>query len=1272
MTVSDGNVRRNRRTRNGTGVIISIAVILIAVTFMNAVLVFRMTAEQTRNAGVYQLSVISSELESTIGNAENLTMELGLKAQTYLDDRRALEQFIYFQKRELQEKEQGFFNLYIAGTGWDIVPDFDDRGEDFVATERNWYTGAKRAGGSTFITPPYVDVVTGQVCYTISVMLGDHDTVIGVDYTMENIHRHIKQMTDYGLRNAVIVTGQGIIAGCTDEELVGKKLNEVLPDYAAVYSLSKGRSGVVTSRVRAGLLGGENLFAIKARSGWYLIVSESDWDLYRESYIQLILTSLLILAVFGVIIFLYIMTLRSRKRTEEALISRNRFLESITEELREPLKKIMDGSDPSHVALIEDSKGEFSEIHAAGEMLSEKIGQIMSYSRIVKTEESGENRKAVSERTFDQNRRAKALVLAFMVIAMTAGMYISLTASWKQSKAIMGSEINRYDYKLSEWINTQKSILDMFCSVISTNPDMLDDYEGTIKWLNAVTVQYPEISVSYMTNPDLTPCVYMNNGWKPDDDWRVDDRQWYIDTLASEAGWSVSAPYYDDQTGLYCLTISERVYGAENGAFLGIFGIDFYMDKLVEILGDSYSDTGYAFLVDANGDIINHPYGSYQMSEGKAENVSSLPYGEIMPDGQSTLVFKDYDNSIRLLMALRNDVTNFRVYAVSAVWKSYRRVVIYGLISLVVYLTAIIIVYRMFTYLIVSYEEKNRQMEEAVNTAVSAEKSKSVFLAQMSHEIRTPINAVLGLNEMILRRSDDDEILDYAADIRTAGRMLLSLINSILDFSKIEEGKMKILPVRYGTAMLVNDVIHQISERARTKGLEFYAQIDENLPTELIGDDVRIGQVIMNLLTNAVKYTEKGEVTLVIANGGLLEDGQMDLYVEVRDTGIGIKAEDMDKLFASFERLDEEKNRRIEGTGLGMAIITKLLDMMGSRLDVQSVYGKGSVFSFHLKQQIADPSPMGDYRGKVAENVRKLEEGNVLYAPDAKVLVVDDNETNIKVAGSLLKLCGISADTAMSGMDAVRLVERNNYNIILLDHMMPRMDGIETLAMMRDRRLLKPETVVIAMTANAISGAREKYLEAGFDDYISKPVEFKLLQEKLIRYLPETFIQKRDAAATKKTNAPEKTSVPEMTDAPEKMSAPEVTSAPKQTAPPEKKDPESALRELGINAAEGRMYCADDEGIYMETLLDYADSCEEKASAMQRFYEASDWENYRILVHSLKSVSRMIGASELSDRFKRLEDAAKNGDAGLISGEHDSVREEYERVAAGVILIVKR
>ena len=415
-----------------------------------------------------------------------------------------------------------------------------------------------------------------------------------------------------------------------------------------------------------------------------------------------------------------------------------------------------------------------------------------------------------------------------MVIVMIISLYTNISVTYHWGNVLMQNETANYEFKLSEWINTQKSILDMFCSLISTNPKILDDYDSAIEYLNKITVQYPEISVTYMTNPEFEHTVYMNNGWQPDSDWHVEERQWYIDTLASETGWSISAPYYDEQTGGYCVTISERVYDSETGKFLGNFGIDFFMDKLVQILGDSYSETGYAFLVDTEGNIINHPYGQYQMSlEGK-KNISELPYGEIKVDGVTTQIIRDYDNADKILIATRNDDSKFIIYVVSSLWTIYGKVFIYGFICLITFLMCILMVYQLLTDFIVWQESINQQIKDSADAAIAAGKAKSQFLAQMSHEIRTPINAVLGMNEMILRESNDENIHDYALNIQSAGKNLLAIINSILDFSKIEDGKMRIIPIKYGLASLINNLVNSIYERAKSKSLEFIVNVDVN------------------------------------------------------------------------------------------------------------------------------------------------------------------------------------------------------------------------------------------------------------------------------------------------------------------------------------------------------------------------------------------------------------------------------------------------------------
>ena len=1075
-------------------IVILVASLLLAVTLIHTWILYTQTHSQTRQSGAYQLESASGRLESTISDAKNLTMQLAIEAREYLEDQDSLKDFIYKRKEKLLAEGIGAFNLYIAGKDFCFIPDFD-MPEDYIATDRVWYTGAVRNGGKAYVSSPYQDAMTGEICYTVSVMLGDGETVLAVDYTMERIRDYIVQVSDDAI-NAVIVTDEGVIAGCSDESLVGEKLEDTIPDYAGIYNSAKNRNEVVSGRVKDGLFF-ENLFAAQSSGGWIFIVSISDWELYKSAYIQLLVTIVLSLALFSIIIILYMGTMKSREKAERALRSREEFLSRITLEFADPLKSILSYSSRESLDRTEDYEEAMARIHSQGTRLSEMLSQIMSYKSIVLVGDKASKR----EKTGGLNKRFRALVLAVLFAVMLVSLYTNISSAYTMGNARMKGVASEYAFHLSEWVATQKSILDMFASTLSTNPGMLSDYEATVAWLDRITRQYPEISVTYMTNPALPHTVYMSNGWEPDADWHVEERRWYIDTLSSREGWSISAPYFDEQTGGYCVTFSKIVYDSESGDFLGVFGIDFFMDKLVNILGGSYTETGYAFLVDPEGEIINHPYGVYQMRRDSVTNISSLPYGEIRADGETTAVFRDYDGEFRTLIAVRNDITGFSVYAVSGVWNIYGRAIIYGVVCVLAFIFCMVLVYRLLTNLIRWQEKTNRELKESADAAISAGKAKSSFLAQMSHEIRTPINAVLGMNEMILRESGDASIREYAANIQSSGRTLLSLINSILDFSKIEDGKMELVLVKYDLSSMINDLVNSISERARNKGLDFVLEVDSSLPCTLFGDDVRIRQVIMNLLTNAVKYTEKGKVTLVIT-GKKMPDNKLLMFVSVRDTGIGIRKEDMEKLFESFARLDEEKNRNIEGTGLGMSIVTRLLDLMGTSLKVESEYGHGSEFSFELTQEIINADPIGDFMDRLKKSVDRTEEEKYLFAHDVSILVVDDNDMNRKVARSLMKRNGIVPDEAASGEDAVEMIAAKAYDIVFLDHMMPKMDGVETLKRLKERNLIRQGCTVIALTANAVSGARERYLENGFDDYLSKPIEVTQLERKLATWLP--------------------------------------------------------------------------------------------------------------------------------------------------------------------------
>ena len=403
----------------------------------------------------------------------------------------------------------------------------------------------------------------------------------------------------------------------------------------------------------------------------------------------------------------------------------------------------------------------------------------------------------------------------------------------------------------------------------------------------------------------------------------------------------------------------------------------------------------------------------------------------------------------------------------------------------------------------------NRKLAVAAEAANQANEAKSHFLSTMSHDIRTPMNAIIGMNEMILRDSREDGTLMYAESIRTAGNTLLGIINDILDFSKIEAGKMELIDVDYNLVALLNDLVNMVQRKAEEKKLTFQLDVDPNLPRVLHGDELRIKQVITNILSNAVKYTKEGGVVFAISGRECEEADSIMLHVSVRDTGIGIKEEDLGKLFEAFERIEEKKNRNIEGTGLGMAIAQSFLNMMDSKIQVESEYGKGSVFSFDLKQKVVNREPLGDFDAAFKSYLSERKTYQVPFmAPRARVLVVDDTEINLKVFVSLLSKTKMQIDTAESGDAGIALFKRNLYDVIFLDHMMPDKDGIETLQEMRAcADIPNQKAPMICLTANAVSEMREMYLEAGFDDYLTKPIDTEKLEDMLLRYLPPDLVE---------------------------------------------------------------------------------------------------------------------------------------------------------------------
>jgi len=534
-------------------------------------------------------------------------------------------------------------------------------------------------------------------------------------------------------------------------------------------------------------------------------------------------------------------------------------------------------------------------------------------------------------------------------------------------------------------------------------------------------------------------------------------------------------------------------------------------------------------------------------------------------------------------------------------------------------------------------DNSERELLSAKTRAELADKAKSDFLASMSHEIRTPINAVLGMNELIMRESSEPQIVEYAADIKSSGRMLLSIINDILDFSKIESGKMEIIPVEYDLSSIINDIINMLSKRAKDKGLLFDISVDESIPVILYGDELRIRQIITNLLTNAIKYTDKGKISLTIT--GHKSGDLLDLKIVISDTGKGIKPEDQSKLFNSFTRVDEKENRTIEGTGLGLALTKGFVDMMGGDLSFESEYQKGSSFTVVISQRIVNDSPIGNLSDRIKKNRASTTADEYdIYAPDCSILVVDDVEMNIKVMCGLLKNTGISIDTSTSGIEALELCRNKKYDLIFMDHRMPNMDGLECFDRLRQMNTPNNSTPVIILTANALSGMREMYLSKGFSDYLTKPIEARKLVAAFRRIVPE-LIKNRDSVCE---------------------TAPEITIDSKASS-------ELTLQEKypELNIETGLAYCMNSEDFYREMLKEYVKSS--RIPALHEAYNNRNFVDFKTHVHGVKSTSLTLGAITTSEKAKALEAAAVENNIEFIKEHFEEFIKEYEALINKII-----
>ena len=711
------------------------------------------------------------------------------------------------------------------------------------------------------------------------------------------------------------------------------------------------------------------------------------------------------------------------------------------------------------------------------------------------------------------------LLLVFLFVTLMIGYASRMmySAAVSNTEAVMEDRMLNVSSMVENHMNTAENVLhvtaDSVHHMLLSGSTPARIHEFLVEETKNVSEQFNE---NFAGLYGYIMTKYLDGlNWVPPEDYDPKARDWYVMAKEAEGAVCLVPPYVDAQTGNIIVSVCRLLPDRQN-----VVSLDVQLSGLQGMIRElNVNGKGYGFVVDGDGLIVAH------MDQSKTgTNMNDTPEGKAllkaikkMGSGSATMT---YDGE-RSTVYVNSVVEDWYVVMIAGNRDLYAEVRSQIVMNVLIFTFIFIAISVFFYYGYRNEQTYRKQMEEMrleeqktsyerrvleleKDAANASNKAKSDFLANMSHEIRTPMNAIIGMDEMILRENVTERVRKYALDIQSAGRTLLSIINDILDFSKIESGKMELIPVEYGFASVMNDVVNMTMKKARDKGLTYDLSVSKEIPSHLLGDEIRVRQVMLNLINNAIKYTREGSVSVDVS----YDRGSRLLSVVVADTGIGIKEEDLDRLFDSFQRLEEDRNRNIEGTGLGLNIARQLVRMMEGSIGVESRYGEGTTFTARMKQEIVDDTPVGD----LADNLSRLQGSREEYrpslmAPEAKVLIVDDNDMNLEVISALLSDTKIRVTTAESGQECLEILKSETFDLILLDQMMPGMSGVKTLSLIRKEHLADSVSV-IALTADAIVGARENYLREGFTDYLSKPVMYQALEELLLKYLDPKLIVK--------------------------------------------------------------------------------------------------------------------------------------------------------------------
>lgn len=845
-----------------------------------------------------------------------------------------------------------------------------------------------------------------------------------------------------------------------------------------------------------------------------------------------------------------------------------------------------------------------------------------------------------------RNNLSIGLVVIMILISFVATTYISIKTVYntvqanekKMTESFSQNVYNAIESELQKPIISGRAIVNtetLMELLIHEEEYSISELEEIFKtYLLTYKYSFDYSTVSIIS--DKTGNYYTQRGFNKTINPENDEHDiWYTYFLEQNKEYAFDIDVDEVNGNIWTLFMNIRINDYD-GNLLGVSGLGVDMTYLQDIIAEMeqlYDITVY--FVDRNGvpqlgsnhegvterilnvTAVGLPDESYEMKVIDGKCIVSRPINDL---GWIMVVEKDSNLEALTLNIVKNNL-----------------IVLCALLGIVVIIIVILLSRNQYGLI--------KEREEAQK----ASEAKGAFLARMSHEIRTPINGILGMDAMLLKLCKEEKQIEYAKNIQSAGKTLLSIVNDILDISKIESGKMRIFNEEYHIFDVLNDCYNMNISRVQQKGLKFIMDIDPSIPSVMSGDAVRIRQIINNLLSNAAKYTHEGQVIMSVST--LHEgDNSVKLKLVVKDTGVGIKPEDLDKLFESFTRIEEEKNRNIEGTGLGLNLCHQLTYLMNGTIDAKSTYGEGTTFTVVIPQTIIDATPMGDFVTKYHESILKSEnEECAIYAPEAKILVVDDVNMNLAVVAGFLENTGIQIDTASNGRDCLTKLNECEYDVVFLDHMMPGMDGIQTINnwMLQDKKY-NSNTPIIMLTANALTGAREEYMGAGFTDYLSKPVSENDLKSMLLKY-----IRKEKQVDQDKNKKEDGYCNKDISDAVENADVFELLA-----------------NISGLDIEAGLRNVNQDKDFYLRVLREFIST--NKTKEIKTQIGEKNYDSYVILIRGLKNLATTIGLKDFVDVLTKQEEAARMYMVDEIEKNHEILSRQYAEIVLEISAILEQ